>query len=158
MGSPPLHDDVHAWLTESVRRLGADGGCFHLKSLIGERIVCQAITDSYAATHLAYSLDLTACGAVREVLETDQMVAVERAETDSRVVPLATRRFGLKSLLYCPVHLRGLPDAVAIFSHREQHHRWSTAELEVASALCSQIEASFEASQPDGAASSRNRQ
>lgn len=139
MRQPPLYDDVHAWLTKSARSLGVEGGCFHLKSRAGDRIVCQAITDTYAASHLAYSLDLSQCGAIRQVLEEGALLSVDDAEADSRVAPIAVRRFGLKSLLYCPVRLEQTPNAVAIFSHRSQRN-WADDEKRKALDLVAELE------------------
>ena len=147
MRPPPLYDDVHAWLADSAQRLGVDGGCFHLKSRAGERIVCQAITDSYAATHLGYSLDLSSCAAIRETFRTGDLLSVDNAEVDGRVAPIARQRFGLKSVLYCPVRLTELPDAVAVFSNRRPHG-WTDSQRQLAADLASNLEAILASADP----------
>ena len=124
---PPVYDEVHEWLTRTVNRLGVDGGCFHLKSCAGDRIVCQAITNAYAATHLSYGLDLTDCPAITQVFETGESLAIDDAAGDTRVAQVARERFGLKSILYCPVTLTGRRDAVAVFSFKRPHS-WAEGE------------------------------
>lgn len=139
MRRPPLYDDVHTWLTNATRAVGAEGACFHLRSSDGNRIICQAITDSYAATYLAYSLDLTDCPAVQQVLNTGEPLAIDDAHEDARVAQIALNRFQLRSLLYAPVKVAGHSQAVAIFSHRKLHH-WTDAERNLARRLVTEFE------------------
>ena len=140
---PPLYDNIRAWLNDAAKRLGVDGGCFHLTSQAGDRIVCQAITDSYSANPPSYSLDLSACRAVREVLDTGALLSVDDARHDGRVAPVARHKFGLQSVVYCPIRLGQCSDGVAIFSNRSPHP-WSDGERALAASLVSDLQNEFE--------------
>lgn len=134
-----LYDHIHHRLTAVVSTLGADAGCFHLRSRSGDRVVCQAVTDGLKATHLSYGLDLTDCPAIAEVLDTGETLAVDNASLDHRVAQVARERFGLKSVLYQPVRIAGSLEAVAILSYR-RHHPWTSEEVAQVQRLTLDIE------------------
>ncbi|MEO0603076.1 MAG: ATP-binding protein, partial [Myxococcota bacterium] len=139
----PLYDDIHDWLTHAVRELRTDAACFHLRSRVGDRLVCQAVTDGLKATHLSYGLDLTGCPAVSEVLQTGEPLAIDNAATDARVAQVARERFGLRSLLYQPVRIAGAFEAVAIFSLRRPHV-WAPKQVEQSKRLTRTVQEQLE--------------
>lgn len=141
----PAYDQLTRWLEDAADRVGATGGCFHLRSREGQRIICQAVTRSVRATHLAYGLELSDCPAVLEALETGRPVAVDDAALDLRVAQIARERFGLKSVLYQPVRIGSSAEAIAIFHHRSPH-RWTEEAIAAASAAALEAERILEPS------------
>lgn len=133
------YDALRVWLEDATKTLRAGGGCFHLRSRCGRRIVCQAVTNAVKSTHLSYGLDLTGCPAIQQVLDSGEPLPIDHAAVDLRVAQVARERFGLKSILYQPVRFGGRPEAVAIFHHRRPHP-WSSDEVETSRELARAFE------------------
>ncbi|MFO0659286.1 MAG: ATP-binding protein [Polyangiaceae bacterium] len=129
------YDDVSIGLIEqlgllvdgAVTRIGCDNVCVHLLSLDRTRLICQAVSRGYRATALAFGLDLSACLAVSECLQTQRPIVVNDAMGDVRVARVARERYGLRACVYVPIVREGQSVGVLVASFQarttwEQRH------------------------------------
>ncbi len=122
------------WTQEAQRSLGCDNVCIHLLSADRRRLICQAISHGFRATHLAYGLDVTAAPGAFHAIRDQKTVAVDNALDDERVARVARERYGLSACLYTPLVVDGRGVGVTIFSF-QQPHTWSADEQAAAKAL-----------------------
>lgn len=122
------------WTQEAQRGLGCDNACVHLLSADRRRLICQAISDGFRATHLAYGLDVTASPGAFQAIRDQLPVAVDDALGDQRVARVARERYGLRACLYAPLVVDGRGVGVAIFSF-QRPHAWSADEVAAARVL-----------------------
>ena len=130
MAAVPDFDRLTEWLSAVSDRAGVPNACFHLLSEDGRRVVCQAVSHSLRATHLAYGLDLKDCAAIRQALSERRAVAIEDAATDPRVAQVARRQYELATVLYQPVEWDGRR-GVLILSDRTRR-AWTEVDLQYA--------------------------
>ncbi|MEM1413259.1 MAG: ATP-binding protein [Myxococcota bacterium] len=119
------------FVDRTVGEIGARNCCVHVVSRDGRRILCQAVSSGYRATHLAHGLDLSACAHVRNALATGRPIAVTDARHDPGVAAVARKRYGLEACLYVPVMVEGAAQAIAIYSYGSPHE-WSEAQVAAA--------------------------
>lgn len=131
-------DRLSEWLSHSAGRIGVPNACFHLLSTDGTRVLCQAVSNSIRATHLAYGLDLTECAGIAEALAERKPVAIVDAPSDLRVAQVARERYGLASVLYQPVRLHSGREGVLILSDRVRRD-WSDEDVAAAGHLADEI-------------------
>lgn len=137
MAAVPDFDRLTEWLTSVSGKAGVPNACFHLLTEDGRRVVCQAVSHSLRATHLAYGLDLKDCAGIRQALSERRAVAIDEAAADPRVAQIARRQYQLASVLYQPVEWEGRR-GVLILSDRTQRS-WTEADLQFAQACADEL-------------------
>jgi len=116
-------------LREAVAEVGADNGCIHLRSRDDTRLICQTITRSYRATHLAFGLDITEAEAAWTAAREGRPISIANAVGDRRVAWIARERFGLEAVHYEPLRSDPGEASFGVMICSYQHpHGWTEAE------------------------------
>jgi signal transduction histidine kinase/CheY-like chemotaxis protein len=102
--------------------------CLHLISSDKRRIVCQAVSQGYRATRLAFGLDLSDCPGIKLMIESKDIVTVKDALSSDLVAKVAVNQYSLRAALYTPLLVKNEPIGVMVFSYQHPHD-WSADQL-----------------------------
>jgi len=102
--------------------------CLHLISADQRRIVCQAVSQGYRATRLAFGLDLSDCPGIKLMIESKDIVTVKDALSSDLVAKVAVNQYSLRAALYTPLLVKNEPIGVMVFSYQHPHD-WSADQL-----------------------------
>jgi signal transduction histidine kinase/CheY-like chemotaxis protein len=123
-----LLKELASLIDEAPELIPCTNACFHLLSSNRRRIICQAVSQGYRATQLAYGLDINESRGVIIALKSRDAVPVSDATKSDLVARVASERYGLRAALYVPVIVNDEAVGVLVFSYKHVHE-WSQQQI-----------------------------
>lgn len=129
----PLQDNllgqIGAVVDAAPSRIPCMNACLHLISADKQRIICQAVSQGYRATRLAFGLDLSDCPGINLMINTKDIVKVNDALASELVAKVAVQQYGLRAALYTPLIVDEQVIGVMVFSYQHPHD-WTASQLD----------------------------